>query len=126
MPLKNQISVTTSRVALWVLILSIFTSFFWIVVSVVYLVRPLLARTPILPLQWIISLLMLANAGVILLLGNGLRKRLKLYYPITIIYLVINMLLTITDDFGLADLVYLLFVVVLFILLLVHRRNLKR
>jgi hypothetical protein len=102
----------------WVWILSLSIALFWIVVAAVYISRPWLTGTPISLLKWIITLLMMGNATVAVWLGQGLRKQRKPFYYLALGYLAINIVLTITDDFGLADLTYLLFIGVLFITLL--------
>ncbi|MGE5221670.1 MAG: hypothetical protein ACM3PY_04485 [Omnitrophica WOR_2 bacterium] len=51
-------------------------------------------------------------------LGMGIRKQKKLYFYLAVIYLAINLILTITDDFGLADLLYIVLVACLLVFLL--------
>jgi lysylphosphatidylglycerol synthetase-like protein (DUF2156 family) len=109
------------RLAAWTL--SLLTALIWIIVAAAYIVRPALTETPISLLQWIIALLMLVNAAIIVWLGHGLRKGDKLVYYLSLAYLLFNVLLPIADDFGLADLVYLLYTVALFVLLLLARRS---
>ncbi len=67
--------------------------------------------------------MMLGNAAVIVWLGYGLRKGRKLFYYLSLGYLVFNVLLTIADDFGMLDLIYLVYVGVLFVALLLSRRK---
>ncbi len=107
----------------WVWILSLLTALFWVVVAAVYIVRPWQNGTPISLMKWIIALLMLCNAAVIVWLGRRLLKQGKPFYYLTLAYLFINILLTITDDFGIADLVYLLYAVALFVLLLLSKKK---
>jgi len=95
----------------------------WVIVAAAYLIRPALAGTPISLLQWIIALLMFGNTAVIIWLGHGLRKGHKLFYYLSLAYLAFNMVLTITDDFGIADLLYLVFIGMLFIALLLSKRK---
>jgi hypothetical protein len=74
-------------------------------------------------MKWIIALLMLCNAAVIVWLGRRLLKQGKPFYYLALAYLFINILLTITDDFGIADLVYLLYAVAVFVLLLLSKKK---
>ncbi len=121
--MKKQSPVPLPRPARWAWTLSLLTALVWVVIAAAYLIRPALAGTPIPLLQWIIALLMLVNAAVIVWLGHGLCKERKLFYYLSLAYLLFNILLTIADDFGIADLIYLLYVVALFVLLLLARKN---
>jgi lysylphosphatidylglycerol synthetase-like protein (DUF2156 family) len=104
--------------ARWVWILSLLIALFWMVVAAAYVLRPWLTGTPISLLKWIITLLMYGNAATAVWLGQGLRKQRKQFYYLALGYLGVNIVLTISDDFGIADLTYLLFIGVLFITLL--------
>ncbi|MGD2206249.1 MAG: hypothetical protein PVH17_05675 [Anaerolineae bacterium] len=72
-------------------------------------------------LAWLIAVLMLANAGVMAWIGWGLGKEPKPFYYLAIPVLAVNILLTVTDEFGLFDLIALLMDVVLLMLLVVTR-----
>jgi lysylphosphatidylglycerol synthetase-like protein (DUF2156 family) len=109
--------------ARWAWNLSLLTAFFWVVVAAAYLLRPWSAGTPISTLEWIIALLMLGNAAVIVWLGQGLRKQRRPFYYLALAYLAFNLLLTIADDFGMADLLYLLFVGTLLVILLLSKKK---
>lgn len=117
-------SSTNSSTGRWVRILSWLTALFWIVVAAAYIIRPLQNGIPISPVKWIIALLMLCNTAVIVWLGQRLLHQSKPFYYLALAYLFVNILLTITDDFGIADLVYLLYAVGLFVLLLLSKRRL--
>ena len=67
--------------------------------------------------------MMFGNTAVIIWLGHGLRKGHKLFYSLSLAYLAFNMVLTITDDFGIADLLYLVFIGMLLIVLLLSKRK---
>jgi lysylphosphatidylglycerol synthetase-like protein (DUF2156 family) len=104
--------------ARWAWILSLSIALFWMVVAAAYVLRPWLTGTPISLLKWIITLLMFGNAATAVWLGQGLQKQRKPFYYLALGYLAVNIVLTITDDFGIADLTYLLFMGALFITLL--------
>jgi hypothetical protein len=112
-----------SRTIRWVWILSLLTALLWVVVAAAYLIRPALSGTPISLLQWIIALLMFGNAALIIWLGHGLRNGRKLFYYLSLAYLLFNILLTITDDFGIPDLLYLGYAGALFIALLLSKKK---
>jgi lysylphosphatidylglycerol synthetase-like protein (DUF2156 family) len=121
--MENQPPTPIPRPARWAWTLSLCTAFLWIVVATAYLIRPALSGTHISSLEWVIALLMLGNAVVIVWLGHGLRKGRKSFYYLSLAYLLFNILLTITDDFGTADLIYLVYVGVLFVVLLLSKRK---
>ena len=109
--------------ARWAWNLSLLTAFLWVVVAATYSLRPWQTESTPPPLKWTISQLMLVNAAVIVWLGRGLRRQSRPFYYPALGYLAFNILLTIFDDFGTADLIYLLYAGALFILLLVFKRN---
>jgi anaerobic C4-dicarboxylate transporter len=116
-------SLQKSSTARWVLTLSLLTALFWVVVAVAYLLRPWQTDNPMPIMKWIIAFLMLCNAAVIVWLGQRLLKQAKPFYYLALGYLAVNILLTIFDDFGMADLIYLLYAGALFVLLLVSKRK---
>ena len=122
--MENQSPAPFPRPALWAWTLSLLTALLWVVIAAAYLIRPALAGRHLFLLQWVIALLMLGNAAVIVWLGNGLRKGSKRCYTMSLAYLLFNIVLTIFDDFGIADLVYLVYAVALFALLLLARKKL--
>jgi hypothetical protein len=121
--MENQPSAPLPRPFRWAWTLSLLTALLWVVIAAAYLMRPALAGTSISLLQWVIALLMIGNAGVIVWLGHGLRKGRKPFLYLSLAYLLFNILLTIADDFGIADLIYLLYAAALFVMLLLARRN---
>jgi hypothetical protein len=52
----------------------------------------------------IIAILMLGNAGAMLLSGIGLGRRSRLFYVFALGVLLVNLVLTVTDQVGLLDL----------------------
>lgn len=80
----------------------------WILLGVFYLVRSV-GGTPSQSVGvWVISLFMLANAALLLLIGVGIGRRRKRFLYLGILVLAVNILLTVTDEFGLLDLATLL------------------
>lgn len=87
----------------------------WIVFSVISLIRFPGSSTSI------VACLMVANAGMLLLIGWGLGTRQKRIYYMALVVLLVNVTLTLTDDFGLYDLLILLLYLVLAGILLATR-----
>ena len=72
-------------------------------------------------LYWILAILMLGNSAVLAVLGLTLRRTRPLIYFLGLAILVVNIVLTLTDQFGLLDLLTLLLDMVLLTLLLATR-----
>ena len=70
---------------------------------------------------WVIAVLMYLNSVVLIWVGWGLGKRLKLYYYFGLLVLASNIFLTLTDEFGVFDLILLVLAIGLFILLIATR-----
>ena len=70
---------------------------------------------------WVIAVLMYLNSVVLIWVGWGLGKRLKLYYYFGLLVLAGNIFLTLTDEFGVFDLILLVLAIGLFILLIATR-----
>ena len=66
---------------------------------------------------WVLIVFMLGNALILLTLGVGLWQQKKWFFRLSLVYLALNIILTITDQFGLTDLIYLLFTAVLLVFL---------
>lgn len=124
--MENSTPVHRSGTARWVWILSLCAALFWIVVAAASITRPALLGMSISTMEWVIALLMIGNAAVIVWLGHGLQKGRKLFYYLSLGYLLFNVVLTVTDDFGLLDLIYLIYAGALFIALLVFRKKLLK
>jgi uncharacterized membrane protein YjdF len=71
---------------------------------------------------WIISLLMLANAMIMLFLAIVTARRRRGFYYLTLAVLAVNLLLTVTDEFGLLDLIVLILALAI-VLLMVGARS---
>ena len=69
----------------------------------------------------IITMLMFANAIVLIWIGWGIGKGQRLYYYFGLLVLAGNIFLTLTDEFGVFDQVTLILAVGLLILLIVTR-----
>ena len=54
---------------------------------------------------WIVGILMLGNCAAMLLCGVGLATQQKIFYYLALAVLVINIVLTVTDEFGILDLI---------------------
>jgi lysylphosphatidylglycerol synthetase-like protein (DUF2156 family) len=72
-------------------------------------------------LGWGIAILMLANAGVMLWASRGIGRQQKRFYYLALAVLAVNIVLTVTDQFGALDLITLVMDVVLFALLIATR-----
>jgi lysylphosphatidylglycerol synthetase-like protein (DUF2156 family) len=70
--------------------------------------------------------LMLGNTAAMWLSGYGLGKRSKIFYYIGIVVLIVNLVLTLTDQVGLLDWITLLIDLVLVGLLLANRKSYLR
>jgi len=87
----------------------------WILFSVISLIRFPGASTSI------VACLMVANAGMLLLIGWGLGTRQRRIFYMALAVLVVNVALTLTDDFGLYDLLILILYLVMGGILLATR-----
>jgi len=100
----------------------IVAALFWIVMAAATVITEdthVVPRTP----AWILVVFMLANALVLLALARGLWTQKRLYWAVAVVYLGFNIVLTITDQFGLIDLVYLVVIVLLLAFLVLTRKN---
>jgi len=69
----------------------------------------------------VITLLMFFNAAVLIWIGWGIGKGYRLYYYFGLLVLAGNIFLTLTDEFGVFDLITLILAVGLLILLILTR-----
>ena len=74
---------------------------------------------------WLISALMLVNALVFLLLAWVIGKRRKNAYYLALAFLMVNIFLTLTDEFGPFDLVVLLIYLIITVLLIASRSRFR-
>jgi len=72
-------------------------------------------------MAWVLAGLMAGNAGAMLLIGWGLAKQKKGFFYLAVVVLAANIVLTVTDEFGLFDLMVLLIDLVLLVLLIATR-----
>lgn len=72
---------------------------------------------------WMISILMFVNAAIMLAFGLAVGRGGRLVYWATLAFLGANILLTVTDQVGFADLITLLIDLALLVLLVVDRRR---
>jgi hypothetical protein len=73
--------------------------------------------------MWIVGTLMLGNCAAMLLCGAGLGTQHRLFCYLALGVLVINSVLTVTDELGIFDLLTGLFDVILLILLITTRKS---
>jgi lysylphosphatidylglycerol synthetase-like protein (DUF2156 family) len=72
---------------------------------------------------WMVAMLMFGNAGAMLWSGVGIGKRQKRFYYLAVAVLIVNIVLTVTDEFGILDMVTLVIDVLLLGLLIVNRKR---
>lgn len=70
---------------------------------------------------WVLAVLMFGNAGAMLLSGWGLAKQKGSFFYLAVAVLAVNIVLTITDEFGPFDLIVLLIDLALLVLLIETR-----
>ncbi len=93
----------------------------WLALGLASLLR--LAASPN-PAQLIIAGLIFGNAGAMFVTGAGLAARRRWFFFLALAVLAVNLLLTITDQFGLIDFVTLIIDAVLLGLLVITRAEL--
>ena len=71
----------------------------------------------------VITALMLANACAMVVVGVGLARRQNIFYYLALAILAVNIVLTVTDQFGLFDAITLIFDLAILARLLVFRRQ---
>ena len=72
---------------------------------------------------WIIALLMFGNAGAMFLSGIGIQRKNRWYYYFAILVLIVNIILTLTDQFGILDLITLVIDLFLFGILILKSKT---
>ena len=93
----------------------------WILLGVATLMRMAGGSTSLGSAAWIISILMFANACVMLWVGVGIGKQQRRFYYLALAVLAVNIVLTVTDQVGLLDWITLCLDVALFALLVATR-----
>ena len=115
----NQLEGKTSmNVARWGFVI---LGVIWFLFGVYSLIRITGGSTSLPNFGWIIAGLMFVNGAVLIWIGWGLREARRFYFYLALLVLAGNILLTITDEFGIFDLVTLIIAISLLILLLVTR-----
>ena len=94
----------------------------WLALGVYTLIR-MAGRYPGQLFVWIVGLLMFGNALAMLISAFGLGKPQRRFFYFALGVLLVNILLTFTDQFGLLDLLTLLLDLVLLAILLVIRQS---
>jgi hypothetical protein len=94
----------------------------WLVIAINTLLRMTLKYPDLILGYSIIGVLMLGNTAAMLLSGWGLDRFPRLAFPFGILVLLVNIPLTVTDEFGVSDLVTLLIDLALLGLMVVNRR----
>lgn len=72
---------------------------------------------------WIVASLMFGNVGAMLWSGVGIGKRQKRFYYLAVVVLIVNIVLTVTDEFGVLDFVTLVIDLLLLGLLIANRKR---
>jgi hypothetical protein len=73
--------------------------------------------------SWIVAVLMVGNAGVMLFLSWGIGKRHRWLFYFALVFLAVNIVLSITDEVGAADLITMAIDIALFALVILTRRR---
>ncbi len=109
----------------WAQVLFFLNAVIWAVIGIVSLTR--LGSTPSdqPATALILSILMFGNAAAMLGCGWAIGRQKKLYIYLAMIVLIVNLSLTVTDQFGLWDLITMLIDLVLLVLLVLLRNRNK-
>ena len=70
-------------------------------------------------MQWIVAIMMFGNAYAMMISGIGILSGRKIFYLLALTVIIINIILTFTDQFGLFDFITLLIDAVILALLIV-------
>jgi hypothetical protein len=89
----------------------------WVLFSVIFLSRTANDYA------WVVSVLMFANAAFMLIFGLLIERGNRWIFLAALAFLAVNILLTITDQVGFADLITLLLDLALVVLLVIERRR---
>ena len=69
-----------------------------------------------------LAILIFINSLVLFWIGWNIKKQKRFIYIISLCYILLNLILTITDDFGILDLLALIINIITLILLIANRR----
>jgi hypothetical protein len=98
-----------------------FLGVIWFVFGIVSIIDVLKGENTLSNFGWIIAILMFANALVFVLIGWRIEYGKRWLYYFGLIVLVTNIFLTLTDEFGVFDFIYLILAVSLFVFLIATR-----
>jgi lysylphosphatidylglycerol synthetase-like protein (DUF2156 family) len=76
--------------------------------------------------DWLVPILMASNALAMLVCGIGLGRRSRFFYYLSLAVIGVNLLLSVTDQVGLADYITLSFDLVILLLLIASRQGFTR
>ena len=95
----------------------------WLLFGILSLIRMANDATDQTITLWVVAVLVVANAGAMLVAGLGLGSGHRLFYYFALVLLAANLVLTVTDQFGIFDLATLLIDAAVLVLLLVTRKR---
>ena len=95
----------------------------WLLFGILSLIRMTNGATDQTITMWIVSVLVVANAGAMVVAGLGLGSGHRLFYYFAPVLLVANLVLTVTDQFGAFDLITLLIDAALLALVIATRNR---
>jgi hypothetical protein len=94
----------------------------WLAIGMFSLVRMAMGTTSQTVTMLVVAFLMFGNVGALLVAGFGIGRRWKIFYFFGMAVLVVNIVLTVTDQFGLLDFMTLVIDLVLFGLMIAARK----
>jgi lysylphosphatidylglycerol synthetase-like protein (DUF2156 family) len=103
------------------LVIILINAFFWLALGIIIAVDALPGLPDLPQMKWILAILSIAIAVILLGLTFFLFKRSRTSYFLTLVFFGITSILTIFDDVGLADIVFLLISLIPILLLIKDR-----
>ncbi len=110
------------RVAVVIRNLFFLNAAIWLMIAILTITRPASWMMTHVDVRWLFGALNAANALVFLGLGLLIHRDRKLLFFLALVFLLVNIVLSMTDQFGTLDLITMLVDVALFILLIFKRR----
>jgi len=95
----------------------------WLLFGVLSLIRMVNGATDQTITMWVVAVLVVVNAGAMLVAGLGCGSGNRLFYYFALVLLVANLVLTVTDQFEIFDLITLLIDAALLVLLMATRKR---
>ena len=95
----------------------------WLAIGVASLIRMSNDSPELVVIMGVIAALMFGNAAAMVWSGFGLGKGGKYYYFVALAVISINIILTVTDEFGIYDLITLVIDMIIFGILIAIRKN---